>query len=277
MEHIEYINGLQIRVKQPIDLSLLKQFGDVFWVLDTQSSGNLCFGVKNGNEKYFVKFAGAKTINDHDLPPEDAVDRLKVATLKYKEMAHPVLTRLIDSMEIGNGYALIFEWAEGEKIGYNDFYISDRFYFMPIIKRIKAFEEILHFYAHVVKCGYVAIDFNCNNVIYDYETEKVKICDIDFYAKQSYINGMGSNFGVKTLMSPEEYRCAGLIDEITNVYTMGATAFLLLSHGERSLEKWTLNEELFRVIKKAVNNKRKERQNSIEQLIIEWNNAKEKQ
>jgi serine/threonine protein kinase len=275
LEHIEYINDLQIRVKQPIDLSFLKQFGDVFWILDTQSSGNLCFGVKNGNEKYFVKFAGAKTINDHDLPPEDAVDRLKVAKLKYKEMAHPVLTRLIDSMEIGNGYALIFEWAEGEKIGYNDIYISDRFYSMPIIKRIKAFEEILHFHAHVAKCGYVAIDFNCNNVIYDYETKKVKICDIDFYANQSYINGMGSIFGVKTLMSPEEYRCAGLIDEITNIYTMGATAFLLLSYGERSLEKWTLNEELFKVIQKAVNDKRKERQKSIEQLINEWNNAKE--
>ena len=272
---IEYINDLQVRVKQPIDLSFLKQFGNVFWVLDTQSSGNLCFGVENENEKYFIKFAGAKTINDHDLPPEDAVDRLKAAKLKYNEMAHPVLTRLIDSMEIGNGYALIFEWAEGEKIGYNDYYISDKFYSIPIMEKIKAFEEILHFHAHAAKCGYVAIDFNCNNVIYDYETGKVKICDIDFYAKQSYINGMGSNFGVKTLMSPEEYRCAGLIDEITNVYTMGATAFLLLSHGERSLEKWTLNEKLFRVIKNAVNDKRKERQNSIEQLISEWNNAKE--
>jgi len=46
-------------------------------------------------------------------------------------------------MEIGKGYALIFEWAEGEQIGYND-----------------------------------------------------------FYAKQSYMNGMGGIFGVKTLMSP---------------------------------------------------------------------------
>jgi serine/threonine-protein kinase len=272
---IEYINNSQVRVKQPIDLSFLKQFGNVFWVLDTQSSGNLCFGAENGKEKFFIKFAGAKTINDHDLPPEDAVDRLKAAKLKYKEMTHPVLTRLINSMEIGNGYALIFEWAEGEKIGYNDIYISDRFYSMPINKRIKAFEEILKFHAHVAKCGYVAIDFNCNNVIYDYETDKVKICDIDFYAKQSYINGMGSIFGVKTLMSPEEYRCAGLIDEITNVYTMGATAFLLLSYGKRSLEEWTLNEKLFRVIENAVNDKRKERQKSIEQLINEWNNAKE--
>jgi serine/threonine-protein kinase len=76
-------------------------------------------------------------------------------------------------------------------------------------------------------------------------------------------------------MSPEEYRCAGLIDEITNVYTMGATSFLLLSFGKRSFEEWTLNEKLFNVIKKAVSDTRKERQKSIEQLIKEWYNAKD--
>ncbi|MDR2942032.1 MAG: hypothetical protein LBV17_05535, partial [Treponema sp.] len=221
MEYIEYIDNLKIRLKEPFDLKFINQFGKLFWVLDTQGSGNLCFGIENGSKKYFIKFAGAKTINDHDLPPEDAIDRLKIASQKYKEMDHSVLTRLIDSIEIGNGYALVFDWAEGEKIGYNDFYVSEKFYSIPIIKRINVFEEILHFHAHVAKCGYVAIDFNCNNVLYDYNTEKINICDIDFYAKQSYMNGMGSIFGVKTLMSPEEYRCAGLIDEITNVYTMG--------------------------------------------------------
>jgi serine/threonine-protein kinase len=274
MEYIEYINDLKIQLKEPFDLKFINQFGKLFWVLDIQSSGNLCFGVENGNKKYFIKFAGAKTINDHDLPPEDAIDRLKIAGQKYKEIDHPILTRLVDSIEIGNGYALVFDWVEGEKIGDNDFYISDKFYSIPIIKRINVFEEILHFHAHAAKCGYVAIDFNCNNVLYDYDTEKVKICDIDFYAKQSYMNGMGSIFGVKTLMSPEEYRCAGVIDEITNVYTMGATAFLLLSFGKRSFEEWTLNEKLFYVIKKAVNDARKERQNSIGQLIDEWYDAK---
>jgi len=38
-------------------------------------------------KKYFIKFAGAKTINDHDLPPEDAIDRLKAARIKYKDTA----------------------------------------------------------------------------------------------------------------------------------------------------------------------------------------------
>jgi hypothetical protein len=55
---------------------------------------------------------------------------------------------------------------------------------------------------------------------------------------------------------------------------MGATAFLLLSFGKRSFEEWPLNEKLFYVIKKAVNDLRKERQKSIEQLIDEWYNAK---
>jgi len=274
MGHIENINNFQIRLKEPFDLSFINQFGELFWVLDTQGSGNLCFGVKNGNKKYFIKFAGAKTINNHDLPPEDAIDRLKVAVPKYNEMKHQSLVNLIESKEIGNGHVLVFDWEEGEKIGNNEYYVSDKFYSIPIIQRINVFEEILHFFSHVVKCGYVAIDFNCNNIIYNYDTYKVSICDIDFYAKQSYMNGMGSIFGVKTLMSPEEYRCAGLLDEVTNVYTMGATAFLLLSHGNRTLEDWTLNEKIYNLIKKAVSDTRKQRQQSIMQLIEEWENAK---
>jgi serine/threonine-protein kinase len=88
------------------------------------------------------------------------------------------------------------------------------------------------------------------------------------------MNGMGSIFGVEALMSPEEYRCAGLIDEVTNVYTMGATAFLLLSQGNRSSEVWPLNINLYNVVKKAVCDIRKQRQRSIEQLANEWLSAK---
>ena len=85
---------------------------------------------------------------------------------------------------------------------------------------------------------------------------------------------MGRIFGIKTLMSPEEYRCAGLLDEVTNVYTMGAMAFLLLTQGDHSADKWPLDMKLFHVINKAVSDTRRQRQNSIEQLIEEWNNAK---
>jgi serine/threonine-protein kinase len=126
----------------------------------------------------------------------------------------------------------------------------------------------------VAKCGYIAIDLNDNSILYNFDTDKIKICDIDFYVFLSYMNGMGSIFGIKTLMSPEECRCAGLIDEVTNAYTMGAMAFLLLARGDRSADKWPLDMKLFDVIDRAVNNTRRQRQNSIGQLIDEWNNAK---
>jgi serine/threonine-protein kinase len=274
MEHIEKIGEYKIRLKESFDLKFINQFGALFWVLDTQSSGNLCFGVKKENKKYFIKFAGAKTINDQDLLPEDAIDRLKASVQKYKDMAHASLVNLIESMEIGNGHALVFEWEDGESIGEQEYYICDKFNSLPLIQRVNVFEEILKFQTHVAKCGYVAIDFNANNVLYNYTTGKVVICDIDFYAKQSYMNGTGNIFGVKTLMSPEEYRCAGIIDEITNVYTMGAMAFLILSKGKRSFEEWQLNKKLFDVVKKATNDTRKQRQQSIEQFVKEWNEAK---
>jgi serine/threonine-protein kinase len=110
--------------------------------------------------------------------------------------------------------------------------------------------------------------------LYNFTTGEVKICDIDFYAKQSYMNGHGKSIGDENLMSPEEYRIAGLLDEVTNVYTMGATAFMLLTEYDRSPEAWKLSPKLYAVIKKAVSDKKDERQQSITQLITEWNHAK---
>lgn len=56
---------------------------------------------------------------------------------------------------------------------------------------------------------------------------------------------------------------------------MGATAFALFGDYERTPEKWQLGEELYSVALKAVSNDRKHRQQSIRQLINEWNEAKE--
>jgi serine/threonine-protein kinase len=138
------------------------------------------------------------------------------------------------------------------------------------------FDEILRFHAHVAECGYVAMDFNDYSTLYNFNTGKIKICDIDFYAKQSYINGFGKALGDTVIMSPEEFRIGGLIDEISNVYAMGGTAFRLFSNNEtdRSPEAWTLSEALYDVAKRAVSDERDQRQQSIKQFIKEWRAAK---
>ena len=274
MEYIEHINGFPIRLKEPFDLSFINDMGTLFWVLDTQGSGNLCFGIEKARKKYFAKFAGARMINDHDLSPEDAIARLKAAVPKYIDLAHPLLIHFVEAFEIGEGFIVLFDWEDGKSIGDQDPVLHEKFISLPVNNRMNVFEEILLFHAHVAQCGYVAIDFNDNSTLYNFDTGKVKICDIDFYAKQSYMNGMGRIFGINPLMSPEEYRCAGLLDEITNVYTMGAASFLFLTQGDRSLEKWPLNIDLYKVARKAISDTRKHRQQSINQFIEEWNRYK---
>ena len=76
--------------------------------------------------------------------------------------------------------------------------------------------------------------------------------------------------GSARYVSPEECVQDAVIDEITNVYTMGATAFALFAYGNREPEAWTLSKELYSVAKKAVSNEREKRHQSIKQFIAEW-------
>jgi serine/threonine-protein kinase len=89
------------------------------------------------------------------------------------------------------------------------------------------------------------------------------------------MNDYSGIWGDPSLMSPEEKRSDAVVDEISNVYAMGATAFVFFADDDKNArEKWTLNDELYIVAKKAVNEDRKERQQSIQQFITEWRAVK---
>jgi len=145
---------------------------------------------------------------------------------------------------------------------------------LPMEKRAKIYEDILDFHTHVTANNYVAIDFYDGSILYDFENDKTAICDIDFYEKVPYKNQMGRLWGSSRFMSPEEFSLGAEIDEITNVYAMGATAFALFSDSDHSPEKWPLDMKLYDVVMRAVNDERSQRQQSIRQLIEEWRAAK---
>ena len=168
---------------------------------------------------------------------------------------------------------MIFDWLDVECP--HPMYPLSRKKFMKlsIEKRVKIFEDILAFHVHVADKGYVAIDFYDGSILYDCKNEKTAICDIDFYNKVPYTNQMGRLWGSSRFMSPEEFSLGAVIDEITNVYAMGATAFALFSDSNRSPEKWPLDMRLYDVVKRAVSDERNKRQQSIRQLIEEWRTA----
>jgi len=271
--YIQYTDGVPYKLKAPFDFSFISKYGKVFKVLDDQDSGNICFGVVDGENQYFVKFAGAPT-DRACVSADEAVINLKRTVPIYQDLAHPNLIKLIKAEEVDNGFAMIFEWADAESM--HPMYPRSRkkFMQMSIETRHQVFEEILAFHAHAVKQGYVAIDFYDGSIMYDFGNRKTIICDIDFYTKAPYINEMGRLWGSSRFMSPEEFQLGAIIDEITNVFAIGAVAFALFGNErDKCIEKWNVSKELFDVAKKAVSDGRNERQQSIEQLIAEWKAA----
>jgi serine/threonine-protein kinase len=264
--YIQYIDGLPVKLKAPFDLEFIHRYGKVFKVLE-QRSGNLCLGVEKDGKRYFVKFAGAPTAYSNDT--EELVALLRASAKTYEDLAHPSLIHLVNAEEIGGGFATVFDWTDAECAGRDYSASRAKFMALPLETRASVFEDIMEFHAHAAQRGYVAIDFYDASIMYDFERGKTVICDIDLYQKAPYTGYLGK-WGSASFVSPEEVAQGAVMDEITTVHTMGQTAFALFSDSDRTPEKWPLDTRLYAVVKRAISDKRSERQQSIRQLIDEW-------
>ena len=301
--YIQYIDDLPYKMKAPFDFEFIHKYGRVFKVFDDQDSGNICFGVngdgENADARYFVKFAGAPT-REYDGTPEDAVERLKATLPVYMDWKHPSLIELVDAQEVAGGFVMVFKWAKGDCMGRMYPAEHGRFMNLPPEDRLQVFRDVLSFLEYVNDRGYVAIDFYDGSIMYDscrrqdaapsakdeitgscdqkggalsFKKGKTTICDIDFFDRKPFHNHMGRMWGSSSFMSPEEFALGAELDEITNVYTAGAFAFALFGGYRRGMDDWTLGEACYEVAKKAVSDDRGSRQQSIRQLIREWEEA----
>ena len=269
--YLQYIDGIPFKLKSPFDFSFLSEYGRVFKVFDDQDSGNICFGTEKDGQRYFIKFAGAPT-EQYNGDPADAIVRLKATLPVYSDLKHKNLIELVEAKDIGGGFAMVFKWADGDCMGRMYPAQHKKFMALPAQDKLNVFADILDFFEYIASQNYVAIDFYDGSIMYDFECGKTTICDIDFFRKQPCINDMGRMWGSSLFQSPEEYQLGAVIDEVTNVYTIGATAFALFGEYNRTRDKWQLSDELFEVATRAVNDDRTKRQQSIRQLIDEWEN-----
>ncbi|WP_256972666.1 serine/threonine protein kinase [Saccharibacillus sp. O23] len=273
------IDGVPFVLRRPHDFNWLAPFGQVFRVWDRQDSGNLAFGLTIEDQKVFIKYAGAFTA-DYDGHPVDAVRRLREAAGVYEVLRHPALVRVLDHFETTDGYAVLYEWAEGKLLrpgaesGAADAVIS-RFRRLPVEERLEAMDTILDFHAYVEALNYVAIDFYDGSLIYDFEAKRMTICDIDFYRPKPYANDMGRMWGSSRFMSPEEHEFGATIDSRTNVYAMGAMAFHLLGgERDRSRDLWEAGNERYEIALRAVSPERAQRWESVDAMLEAWRSAR---
>ncbi|WP_027446906.1 protein kinase family protein [Pontibacillus marinus] len=279
------LGSLEFQLQEHHDFSWLENMGEVFCVFDEQDSGNISFGLKRDNQKFFVKYAGAKPM-EYNGNPEDAVNRLKEAIPVYQTLDHPHLIKLVDHFKTTDGFAAVFEWFNGECLHAHwsfggiakytnpasPFY---RFKRLPISKRLEALDRLFSFHSFVESQGYVAVDFYDGSILYNFENDEAKICDIDFYQKSPSVNDMGESFwGADRSKSPEEYKLGAPIDSITNVYNLGAIAFGLLGgETDHSFSKWEADENQYYVAIKATSEDRDARFLSVKEFYQAWQNV----
>lgn len=281
---ILYVDGVPVRLKEPHDFSFLKKHGQVFCAFDENDSGNISFGLIDGDRRRFIKYAGANTIN-YNGEARPAIERLETALPVYEALQHPVLIKLIGHEKTDSGFALVFDWADGECLhahwNFDQFpkYThpespSYRIRRLPIDKKLASLTDIFSFHQYVAGKQYVAIDFYDGSILYDFKTDRMMICDIDFYQKSPVTNTMGRMWGSSRFMSPEEYVLGAQIDELTNVFTLGAITFEYFGDSRsKSRELWEGPAVLYEVVKKAISPERDDRFQSIAQFIRAWEEA----
>lgn len=270
---LQQLDGVEFRLAEPADLSFVQEYGRVFRVFDDHDSGNISFGVDDGTRKMFVKVAGAKTVYA-GVSPEEAIAAQQNSLRVHRDIVHPHIVPLHDLVTHGPYSALIFDWSDGvllRRVNEDDF---ARFRALSVEERLAAFDTVIDTLEHVHSCGYVAVDVYDASFLYDFERRNLTLIDLEAYERKPMTNTMGRMWGSSRFMSPEEFQLGAPIDEITNVYTLGAVAFLFFGEERvRMIDTWDAGEARFEIATRATSDDRRDRYQSIRDLAGAWRNA----
>lgn len=268
----QILDGVSFRMGAPFDFAFLQRWGRVFRVFDDQDSGNICFGTEKDGECFFVKFAGAPTLRA-TVDAAAACANLRATLPLYRALRHRSLIQLVETAEVGGGFAMVFRWRDAWCMGRMYGEEHARFMALPVADRLRVLADAADFLACTHAAGYTAIDFYDGSIMYDPLRQETVICDIDFFRPRPCVNDMGRMWGSSLFMSPEEYQLGAGLDEVTNVYTLGALAFALFGGYRRDRQSWQLGEASFRAAAQAVAEDRAERPQSIDAFMAMWQQA----
>ncbi|MBM7635159.1 serine/threonine protein kinase [Geomicrobium sediminis] len=261
IEHV--VDDVRFHLHEKHDFRWIKKFGKVFAVYPDKNDGYLCFGINRNGVKRYIKYAGAKTAL-YFGKPEDAVEQLEKAKLRYEFLKHPSLVKLTHHEDVGPGYMLEYEWIEGENLWRYPFEK------LELQERLQMLETIFTFHEKVEQKSFIAIGFNNASMIYDETNKRLKIINIDHYEKNEHINKMENVLPSSPFVSPEELTLNTKLNTRTNVYRMGAIAFSVLGKDQN-----LAGSPMHKVAKRAMSKDSTERFESVQDFHQIWKKAVE--
>ena len=247
--------------------------GTIFRRFPRQDSGTRAFGVECDGRRYFVKEA---------IRPETAAGILRAEELN-RHFRHPILPFLRNTIRTPDGLVGVYDWVDAEVI-YNveiprgsriDGADSPhlRFRSLPLPRVLHALDQVFHAHEKLALLGYVASDFYDGAILYDFEGHRTYLCDQDEYRPGSFFLLTDRNFGSTRFMAPEEFKKGAVIDEVTNVFTTGRTALVLLGNGTGSEAGFRGSREMLAVARRATAPEREERFTSLAEFARAWRAA----
>ena len=247
----------------------LEQSGGITYRFPEHDSRCQSFQVVADDQRWFVK---------HSDAPQ-SVTWLKQAVHFHAAVQHEALPQLHNAFTTPDGFTLVYDWINGEglrperELDVGEIHPRDRFCALPATEIIDALNVIYDVHILIEKRGFIAEDFYDGCIIYDFEKKRIHLFDFDHYHPGPFINDRGRLYGSSRFMAPEEFQKGERIDERTNVFMLGRTAFVLLANNSDSRDDWKGNDAMWRVARKATNADKQLRYQSVREFVSAWHTA----
>jgi serine/threonine-protein kinase len=248
----------------------LNQKGEVFRAFRAQDSGCVSYGVLVGGRRWFVKHSSVLR----------AIEGLARARALHTAVQHPALPALHHSFRTPDGMALVFDWLPGELLRDYVRYPKDhsctatcphtRFRSLPLQRVLKILDTVYDLHLLLADRGYVASDFYDGCILYDFGRAQTYICDLDEYRMGPFVLQHERNFGSSRFMAPEEFQRGATIDQVSNAYTLGRTAVVLLGDDSHPQRAWRGTDKMCRVVDRATAPDRARMDTSVRAFVEAW-------
>jgi serine/threonine-protein kinase len=141
---------------------------------------------------------------------------------------HPAIVPLLNIVETADGMLLVFPKIPG--LSLEGIEARQRFFALPVPEKIRSLTACFEALSAIVESGWILVDFYDGNVIYDFETGATTLFDFELFERgNGFTLQKDRNYGSRRLMAPEEFVRGALIDQRSNVFTLGRYAIDALS------------------------------------------------
>jgi serine/threonine protein kinase len=257
----------------PIE-ELVREAGEIVRAYREQDSGCVSYVLEVDEGRLFVKAA---------LTVAARASLLRAEAL-HGAIRSPTLPRLLNAFSTPEGPAHVFEWVPGEIL--YDYVTMDgergraepssahaRFRRLPVHLILDALATIYDLHVRIAAAGFVAVDFYDGCILYDFEAHRTWVCDLDEYRPGPFTLDAPRLPGSRRFMAPEEFVRGSVIDQRTNVFTLGRAAAVLLSDGDLESGAWRGSEAMREVLRRATSPVRGNRFEAVADFVNAWETA----